>query len=103
MFFIVFVKFFGWIVAMWVRLARFIEEKGGLQFWKGGPITKMKYIMVKKKNWTQEGSKMITQKKSINWTQEGSKILQSDYSKFYYNFNTRKKLFTVNYISIIKK
>ena len=49
MFFIVFVKFFGWIVAMWVRLARSIEEKGGLQFWKGGPITKMKYIMVKKK------------------------------------------------------
>ena len=56
MFFIVFVKFFGWIVAMWVRLARFIEEKGALRFWKGGPITKMKYIMVKKKNWTQEGS-----------------------------------------------
>ena len=55
MFFIVFVKFFGWIVAMWVRLARFIEENGGLQFWKGGPITKMKYIMVKKKKLDPRG------------------------------------------------
>ena len=33
--FIVFVKFLGWIVAIWVRLARPIEEKMGLRFWKG--------------------------------------------------------------------
>ena len=36
MFFIVFVKFFGWIVAMWVRLARFIKEKGGPTVLEGG-------------------------------------------------------------------
>ena len=49
MFFIVFVKFFGWIVAMWVRLARFIEEKGGLQFRKGGSNYKNKIYNGKKK------------------------------------------------------
>ena len=38
----------GWIVAIWVRLVRLIEEKGGLRFWKGGPIKKMKYVITKK-------------------------------------------------------
>ena len=38
-----------WIVAIWVRLARFIEENGGLRFWKGGVTTKMKYIISFKK------------------------------------------------------
>ena len=46
--FIVFVKFLGWIVAIWVRLVRLIEEKGGLRFWKGGPIKKTKYVITKK-------------------------------------------------------
>ena len=56
--FIIFVKFLDWIVAIWVRLARFIEENGGLRFWKGGVTTKMKYIISfkKKKNWTRGGS-----------------------------------------------
>ena len=33
--FIVFVKFLGWIVAIWMKLVRLIEEKGDLRFWKG--------------------------------------------------------------------
>ena len=41
--FIIFVKFLGWIVAIWVKLARLTGEKGGT-------ITKMKYRMTKKKN-----------------------------------------------------
>ena len=36
--FIIFVKFLGRIVVIWVRLARLIGEKGG-------PTTKMKYKM----------------------------------------------------------
>ena len=47
--FIVFVKFLDWIVVIWVRLARLIEEKGGLRFWKG-PNYKNE-----KTKWTQEG------------------------------------------------
>ena len=47
--FITFIKFLDWIVAIWVRLARFIEENGGLRFWKGGVTTKMKYIISLKK------------------------------------------------------
>ena len=51
--FIVFVKFFGWIVAIWVRLVRFILEKRGQRFWKG-LTTKIKNIITKKK-WTLGG------------------------------------------------
>jgi len=52
--FIVFVKFLGWIVALWVRLVMLIEEKGDLRFWKRGPTTKIKYIITKiNKFWTQ--------------------------------------------------
>ena len=40
--FIIFVKFLGWIVAIWVKLARLTGEKGGT-------ITKMKYRMTKNK------------------------------------------------------
>ena len=42
--FIVFVKFFGWIVVIWVRLVRFILEKKGQRFWKG-LTTKIKNII----------------------------------------------------------
>ena len=41
--FIVFVKFLGWIVANLIRIARLIGEKGG-------PTTKMKYIITIKIN-----------------------------------------------------
>ena len=42
-----------WIAAIWLRVAKLIEEKGGLRFWKGGPTIKMKYLITKKKkNWT---------------------------------------------------
>ena len=34
--FIVFVKFLGWIVIIWVRLGRFIEKKGP-KVLEGGP------------------------------------------------------------------
>ena len=37
--FIVFVKFLDWIVAIWVRLVKLIEEKEGLTI-------KMKYRMI---------------------------------------------------------
>jgi len=47
--FIVFVKFLGWIVAIWVRLARLIEENGYLRFWKG-PNYKNKIYNNYKKN-----------------------------------------------------
>ena len=47
--FIVFVKFFGWIVAIWVRLVRFILEKRGLRVWRG-LTTKIKNIITIKKN-----------------------------------------------------
>ena len=40
---IVFVKFLGWIVAIWVRIVRLIREKGGL-------TTKIKYRIPKKIN-----------------------------------------------------
>ena len=44
--FIIFVKFLGWIVAIWVRLVKLFGEKGG-------PTIKRKYRMIKKKkNWT---------------------------------------------------
>ena len=49
MFLLFFVKFLGWIVASWARIARLIREAGGLRFWKEGPITKIKYIISKKK------------------------------------------------------
>ena len=42
--FIVFVKFFGWTVAIWVKLVRFILEKKGQRFWKG-LTTKIKNII----------------------------------------------------------
>ena len=45
--FIVFVKFLGWIVVIWMGLVRLIEEKGDLRFWKSGPTTKIKYIITK--------------------------------------------------------
>ena len=45
--FIVFVKFFGWTVAIWVKLVRFILEKKGQRFWKG-LTTKIKNIIKKK-------------------------------------------------------
>ena len=48
--FIVFVKFLDWIVAIWLRLAKLIKEKGGLRFWKGDPTIKMKYLITKKIN-----------------------------------------------------
>ena len=50
--FIVFVKFLGCIVSIWMRLVRFIEEKRDLRFWKG-PATKIKHIITKKEIWTQ--------------------------------------------------
>ena len=40
--FIVFVKFLSWIVAIWVRLVKLIEEQEGL-------TVKMKHRMIKKK------------------------------------------------------
>ena len=42
--FIVFFKFLGWIVVIWVRLAKLIEKKG-LKVLEESPITKMKYII----------------------------------------------------------
>ena len=55
--FIVFVKFLGWIVAIWVRLAKLIEEKMGLRIWKGVNYLNKIYnnYNKKKKNWTQGG------------------------------------------------
>ena len=58
--FIVFIKFLSWIVAIWVRLARFNKKKRGLKFWKGGANYKNKiynnyiYIYIDI-NWTQGG------------------------------------------------
>ena len=46
----VFVKFFDWIVAFWMRLAKFIKEKGDLRFLEGGPTIKIKYIITIKIN-----------------------------------------------------
>ena len=46
--FIVFVKYLGWIIAIWVRLVKIIEENGGPKILEGGPITKMIYIITKK-------------------------------------------------------
>ena len=47
-FFIVFVKFLGWIIAIWVKLVMLIEEKGGTKVLKGVPTTQIKYITSKK-------------------------------------------------------
>ena len=47
--FIVFIKFLGWVVAIWVSLASLIEENGDIKFSKG-PTTKIKYIITKIKN-----------------------------------------------------
>ena len=47
--FIVFVKFFGWIVAIWMRLVRLIVEKKRFKVLEGGLTTKMKNIITKKK------------------------------------------------------
>ena len=47
--FIVFIKFLGWVVAIWVSLASLIEENGDIKFWKE-PTTKIKYIITKIKN-----------------------------------------------------
>ena len=38
--FIIFVKFLDWIVAIWVKLVRLIEENRGLRFWKGVQLQK---------------------------------------------------------------
>ena len=46
--FIIFIKFLGWIVAIWMRLIRLIEEKGNLRFWKEA-TTKIKHRITKKK------------------------------------------------------
>ena len=46
--FIVFIKFFDWKVAIWVKLVRLIKEKKSLRFWKG-PIIKIKYMITKNK------------------------------------------------------
>ena len=43
--FIVFVRFLGWIVIIWIRLASLIGEKRSLRFWKGSPTTKIKYTI----------------------------------------------------------
>ena len=40
--FIIFVKFLGWIVSIWVKLARLIRKKRG-------PTTNMKYIITDNK------------------------------------------------------
>ena len=52
--FIIFVKFLGWIVSIWVRLVRLIREKGALRFWKGPNYKNEIYnnYNLKKKNWT---------------------------------------------------
>ena len=48
--FIVFVKFFDWIVAIWVRLVRFIEENGRPTVLEGGSNYKNEiYNSLKKK------------------------------------------------------
>ena len=44
---IVFVKFFGWIIAIWVRLVKLVVKKWGLMFWKE-LTTKIKNIITKK-------------------------------------------------------
>ena len=36
--FIIFVKFLGWIIAIWVKLTRLIGENGGLRLWKGAQM-----------------------------------------------------------------
>ena len=46
--FIVFIKFLGWIVAIWVKLVRLIEEKEAYGF-ERGPTTKIISIITKKK------------------------------------------------------
>ena len=46
--FIIFVKFLGWIVTIWVRLAMLIEKYGDLRFWKEGSTIKITYIITKK-------------------------------------------------------
>ena len=51
--FIIFVKFLGWIVAIWVKLAKLIKENGGPKVLEGGSTTKIKYIITKKKNGTR--------------------------------------------------
>ena len=38
--FIVFVKFLDWIVVIWVRLARLIEENEDLKFWRETQLQK---------------------------------------------------------------
>ena len=64
--FIVFVKFLGWIVIIWVRLGRFIEKKGP-KVLEGSPITKIKHIITIKKNsfGPRWGPKHIITKKKI--------------------------------------
>ena len=39
--FIIFVKFLDWIVSIWMKLVRLIEEKGGLRFWKEAQLPKL--------------------------------------------------------------
>ena len=52
----VFVKFLDQIDTIQVRLAKLIEEKGRLRFWKESPITKIKYtITILKKKMDPRG------------------------------------------------
>ena len=44
--FIIFVKFLGWIIAIWVRLTRLIGENGGLRLWKGAQMHIYIYIYI---------------------------------------------------------
>jgi len=47
--FIVFIKFLGWVVAIWLSLASLIEENGDIKFWKGANYKNKIYIITKKK------------------------------------------------------
>ena len=38
--FINFVKFLGWIIIIWMKLSKIIEEKGSLGFWKEAQLQK---------------------------------------------------------------
>ena len=57
--FIVFVKFLGGIVAIWVRLIMLIVEKGGLRF-RNGLTTKIKNIITKKEKFGPNGTRAPT-------------------------------------------
>ena len=56
--FIVFVNFFGSIVAIWVRLVRFIVEKRGIMVLQE-LTTKLKNIITKKKKFLDPGARLL--------------------------------------------